>query len=160
MNRFDRVTALLVQLQAKRMVKGPELAQRFGVSLRTIYRDLRTLEEAGVPICGEPGVGYSLAEGYRLPPVMFTREEAAALFTADKLVAQLTDAQTALHSRTALEKLRDDTTVVHSGSRATAHLWIESPTAQVESEGRLSKWNRLFDTHPPIEERIAFLREL
>jgi predicted DNA-binding transcriptional regulator YafY len=106
MNRFDRITALLVQLQAKRMVKGLELAQRFGVSLRTIYRDLRTLEEAGVPICGEPGVGYSLAEGYRLPPVMFTREEAAALFTADKLVAQLTDAQTALHSRTALEKLR------------------------------------------------------
>jgi heat shock protein HtpX len=60
----------------------------------------------------------------------------------------------------ALEKLKDDTTVVHGSSRATAHLWIESPTAQVESEGRLSKWNRLFDTHPPIDERIATLREL
>lgn len=60
----------------------------------------------------------------------------------------------------ALEKLRDDTTVVHAASRATAHLWIEQPTAQVESEGRLSKWNRMFDTHPPIEERIAHLREL
>jgi heat shock protein HtpX len=60
----------------------------------------------------------------------------------------------------ALEKLKDDTTVVHSSSRATAHLWIEAPTAQKESEGRLSKWNRLFDTHPPIDERIATLREL
>ena len=60
----------------------------------------------------------------------------------------------------ALEKLKDDTTVVHGSSRATAHLWIEAPTAQVESEGRLSKWNRLFDTHPPIDERIATLREL
>jgi heat shock protein HtpX len=60
----------------------------------------------------------------------------------------------------ALEKLRDDTTVVHSGTRATAHLWIEAPVAQVESEGKLSRWNRLFDTHPPIEERIAALREL
>ncbi len=60
----------------------------------------------------------------------------------------------------ALEKLRDDTTVVHASSRATAHLWIEAPVAREENEGRLSKWNRLFDTHPPIEERIAHLREL
>jgi len=60
----------------------------------------------------------------------------------------------------ALEKLQADTTVVHGSSRATAHLWIEAPTAQNESEGRLSKWNRLFDTHPPIDERIATLREL
>jgi heat shock protein HtpX len=60
----------------------------------------------------------------------------------------------------ALEKLRDDTTVVHASSRAIAHLWIEAPVARIEAEGRLSKWNRLFDTHPPIEERIAALREL
>lgn len=106
MNRFDRITALLIQLQAKRVVRGPELAARYGVSLRTIYRDLRTLELAGVPVCGEAGVGYSLAEGYRLPPVMFTREEATALLTADKLAAQLTDAATAQRSQAAMDKLR------------------------------------------------------
>ena len=60
----------------------------------------------------------------------------------------------------ALEKLRDDTTVVHASSRATAHLWIEAPVARDESEGRMSKWNRLFDTHPPLDERIAALQEL
>jgi heat shock protein HtpX len=60
----------------------------------------------------------------------------------------------------ALEKLRDDQTVVHSGSKATAHLWIEQPIARTEQEGRLSRINRLFDTHPPLEERIAALREL
>lgn len=60
----------------------------------------------------------------------------------------------------ALEKLRDDQTVVHSASRATAHLWIESPLARTKDEGRLSWLNRLFETHPPIEERIAALREL
>ena len=60
----------------------------------------------------------------------------------------------------ALEKLRDDTTVVAASSRATAHLWIEAPVARVEPEGRLSRWNRLYDTHPPIEDRIAALREL
>jgi heat shock protein HtpX len=60
----------------------------------------------------------------------------------------------------ALEKLRDDQTVVDSGSRATAHLWIEQPVARTKEEGPFSKLNRLFDTHPPLEERIAALREL
>jgi len=60
----------------------------------------------------------------------------------------------------ALEKLRSDQTVVHSGSRATAHLWIEQPIARTEREGRLSRLNRLWDTHPPLEDRIAALREL
>lgn len=58
----------------------------------------------------------------------------------------------------ALEKLRDDTSVVHSGSRATAHLWIESPLDRKASRGA---WlNRLFDTHPPLEQRIEALKEL
>lgn len=60
----------------------------------------------------------------------------------------------------ALEKLRDDSTVVHATSHATAHLWIEQPAARNESEGRMARLNRLFDTHPPLEERIATLREL
>jgi len=106
MNRFDRIAAILIQLQARRVVRGQDLAVQFGVSLRTVYRDLRTLELAGVPLGGEAGVGYSLAEGYRLPPVMFTREEATALLMAEELVAQLTDAHTARLSRAAMDKLR------------------------------------------------------
>jgi heat shock protein HtpX len=60
----------------------------------------------------------------------------------------------------ALEKLRDDYTVVGSASHATAHLWIEQPMATKEADGRMAKLNRMFDTHPPLEERIAYLREL
>jgi heat shock protein HtpX len=60
----------------------------------------------------------------------------------------------------ALEKLKDDQTVVHSGSRATAHLWIEAPVARKEEEGRLAWLGRLFDTHPPLDARIEALREL
>jgi heat shock protein HtpX len=60
----------------------------------------------------------------------------------------------------ALEKLRDDYTVVGSTSHATAHLWIEQPQARDDKEGRIARINRLFDTHPPLEERIALLREL
>ncbi len=91
MNRFDRITAILIQLQSKKVVKAQDLADRFGISLRTVYRDIRTLEEAGVPLYGEAGVGYSLVDGYRLPPVMFTREEAMAFVTAEKLMARFTD---------------------------------------------------------------------
>jgi predicted DNA-binding transcriptional regulator YafY len=106
MNRFDRIVARLLHLQTRRVVSGPALAERFGVSVRTIYRDLRTLELAGVPLLGTPRVGFSLAEGYRLPPVMFTREEAIALLTAEKLAARLTDAPTAHLVTTALDKVR------------------------------------------------------
>lgn len=60
----------------------------------------------------------------------------------------------------ALEKLRDDSTVVHATSHATSHLWIEEPAAQTPEEGRMSRINRLFATHPPIEDRIALLREM
>ena len=60
----------------------------------------------------------------------------------------------------ALEKLKDDQTVVHSGSRATAHLWIEAPVARKDEEGKLAWAGRLFNTHPPLEERIEALREL
>lgn len=91
LKRFDRLVAILIQLQSKRVVKAQELADRFEVSLRTVYRDLRSLEEAGVPLYGEAGVGYSLVEGYRLPPVMFTKEEANSFVAAEKLVKQFTD---------------------------------------------------------------------
>jgi heat shock protein HtpX len=60
----------------------------------------------------------------------------------------------------ALEKLRDDTTVTHSASTATAHLWIEQPMSGVGDGGHLGKVHKMFDTHPPLEERIALLREL
>jgi heat shock protein HtpX len=60
----------------------------------------------------------------------------------------------------ALQKLQEDATVVRSGSRATAHMWIEDPMAQRPEEGNLAKLNRLFNTHPPLEERIAALQEL
>ena len=106
MNKLDRISALLVQLQARPIVKSSEMAERFGVSLRTIYRDMRTLSEAGVPICGSSGVGYSLVEGYRLPSLMFTKEEATAFLTAEKFIEQLTDAQNSSYFRQGMDKIR------------------------------------------------------
>ena len=82
------------------------MAERFGVSLRTIYRDIHTLSEAGVPICGNPGIGYSLVEGYRLPSLMFTKEEAMAFLTAEKMIEQLTDTQNSNYFRMGMDKIR------------------------------------------------------
>ncbi|MBO0930794.1 helix-turn-helix transcriptional regulator [Fibrella aquatilis] len=105
MNRLDRLTAILIHLQTKRVVRAQELADRFGTSLRTIYRDVRSLEEAGIPIGAEAGVGYFL-ENYHLPPVMFTNAEASALVFGAKLVAQYADASVQQGFDSALYKIK------------------------------------------------------
>lgn len=106
MNRIDRISAMLIQLQSRPVVRAADMAERFGVSIRTVYRDVRTLCEAGVPICGDSGVGYSLIDGYSLPPLMFTKEEALAFVTAGKFVEQLTDEQSNSHFCSGMDKIR------------------------------------------------------
>lgn len=106
MNRFDRVTSLLLLLQTRSVVTAQCLAQQFDVSERTIYRDIRTLENAGVPIGSEPGVGYFLQPGYRLPPVCFTLDEAAALMLGEKLVAASLDSDSRQDFQQALNKVK------------------------------------------------------
>lgn len=106
MNRIDRISAILIQLQSRRVVKAGDIAERFSISLRTVYRDIKTLEEAGIPLIGEAGVGYSIMDGYRLPPVMFTREEATAFLTAEKLMEKLTDPSSDENYKSAMYKIR------------------------------------------------------
>jgi predicted DNA-binding transcriptional regulator YafY len=106
MNRIDRITAILIQLQSRRVVKAQDIASRFNISLRTVYRDVKTLEEAGIPIIGEAGIGYSIMDGYRLPPVMFTKEEAIAFLTAEKFMDKLTDTLTGASYSSAMYKIK------------------------------------------------------
>jgi len=91
MNRIDRLTAILIHLQTKRVVKADEIAERFGMSLRTVYRDVKALMEAGVPIGSEAGKGYFIVDGFHLPPVMFTQDEANSMILAGKLVEKIAD---------------------------------------------------------------------
>lgn len=106
MNRIDRLTAILVQLQTKKVVTAQEMADRFDVSLRTVYRDVRSLEEAGVPLGAEAGKGYFIMDGYHLPPVMFTPEEANALVLGAKLIEGQTDRSIKLHFNEAMFKIK------------------------------------------------------
>lgn len=89
--RISRLTAILTLLQTKRLLTASELANKFSVSTRTIYRDIKVLEQAGVPIVTEDGKGYTLMEHYRLPPVTFTESEANALITAEQLISKNKD---------------------------------------------------------------------
>lgn len=106
MNRIDRLTAILIQLQSKRIVKAEEIAERFEISLRTVYRDVKALMEAGVPVGSEAGKGYFIVDGYNLPPVMFTQEEASAILMAGKLVEKMTDNSIRKSFESALLKIK------------------------------------------------------
>lgn len=106
MNRFDRVTSILIQLQTRKIVRAKDIADRFDVSLRTVYRDIQTLAEAGVPIGSEAGVGYYLADGYKLPPVMFTKEEVTAFLTAEKFIEKFTDNSIDHNFKSGMMKIR------------------------------------------------------
>ena len=104
--RLSRLTAILTQLQAKRIVTSTQLAERHNVSVRTIYRDIRTLEKSGIPIVTEEGKGYSIMEGYHLPPVLFTEDEANALITVEQLVNKNKDQSFSDNVSSAIEKIK------------------------------------------------------
>lgn len=106
MNHIERLNAILIHLQSKRIVKASEIADRFEISLRTVYRDIRALEASGVPIGAEAGVGYFLMENYKLPPVMFTKEEASALLFGEKLIEKMSDDQMKAEFCSALTKIK------------------------------------------------------
>jgi predicted DNA-binding transcriptional regulator YafY len=104
--RLSRLTAMLTHLQAKRLITAKSLADKFSVNIRTIYRDIKALEQAGVPVLTEAGKGYSLMEGYRIPPVMFTESEANALVTAEQLVLKNKDASFVKEYTEAISKIK------------------------------------------------------
>lgn len=106
MNRIERISAILIQLQSKKYVKAQDIADRFDISLRTVYRDIKALEATGVPIIGESGIGYSLVDGYKLPPIQFTLPEATAFITAEKLIDKLTDSSMSKDYKSALYKVK------------------------------------------------------
>jgi len=119
LKRLTRLTAILTQLQSKRLVTASALAAKFSVSKRTIYRDIKALEQTGVPIYAEEGKGYKVMDGYRIPPIMFSESEANALITAEKLIVENNDSSFVKEYCEAISKIRS---VLKSNTKDKADL--------------------------------------
>jgi predicted DNA-binding transcriptional regulator YafY len=106
MNHLSRLLSILTILKSKRIVTAPELARRFDISVRTIYRDINKLEASGVPIMTVEGRGYAIMDGYVVAPIMFDEMEVNALITAENLIAKTNDDSLIKHFDLALEKIK------------------------------------------------------
>src|SRR5690554_6528674 len=107
MTKGDRLAAILIVLQSRDLVRAEDLAKRFEVSVRTIYRDMEALSEAGVPVMSISGAGggYRLMEGYRLPPLTFTTDEALALLLAQVALAHMGEGPFSEAGRRAMDRI-------------------------------------------------------
>ncbi|RNB74434.1 helix-turn-helix transcriptional regulator [Brevibacillus panacihumi] len=105
MNKTDRMLAIVLELQRKGLMRAEDLAAIYETSVRTIYRDIQALSESGVPVVGAPGVGYSLVDGYFLPPVNFTEEEAVAMLIGADFIEQKFDAAYGAKAKSAQKKI-------------------------------------------------------
>lgn len=105
MNRLDRLFAITTTLQRKGTVRASDLAATYEVSTRTIYRDIGALSEAGVPVVSLPGQGYALSEGFFLPPLIFTQDEAAAIALGTRMLASQATGRHIAEAEQALEKI-------------------------------------------------------
>jgi predicted DNA-binding transcriptional regulator YafY len=106
MNRIDRLLGMLTLLQSRKYIPAEKLAEKFDISVRTVYRDIKALCEQGIPISFESARGYFIVQGYFLPPVSFTNEEANAMLLTEALVAGFADKSIRTHFATALNKVK------------------------------------------------------
>ncbi|WP_406684268.1 YafY family transcriptional regulator [Seonamhaeicola sp. MEBiC1930] len=106
MSQLPRLISILTLLKSKRLLTATELSKKYDVSIRTIYRDIRKLEEAGVPVTTIEGRGYSIMDHYTVPPVQFTEKQANALITAQHIVNQSKDVSFVTDFNEALIKIK------------------------------------------------------
>lgn len=105
MNKTDRQLAIMLELQRSKVLRAEDMASLFETSVRTIYRDIQALSEMGVPILGAPGQGYSLLDGYFMPPVSFSAEETVALLMGTDFIEQRLDGNYETVAQTARRKI-------------------------------------------------------
>lgn len=97
---------ILTMLQSKKFLPAEKISEKFSISIRTVYRDVKALTEIGIPVSFEAGRGYFVVQGYFLPPVSFTNEEANALLLMESLASRFGDKSIKKHYETALNKVK------------------------------------------------------
>lgn len=106
MNRIDRLMGIVTVLQSKKYVTAEHIAEKFGMSVRTTYRDIKALSEIGIPVAFEPNRGYFIMQGYFFPPVSFTQQEANALILLESVAKRFGDESIQKHYSSALNKIK------------------------------------------------------
>jgi len=106
MNRIDRLFNILTLLQSKKFVPAEKIADKFNLSIRTVYRDIKALGESGIPVSFEPQRGYFIVQGYFLPPVAFSKEEANAFLLMEAIVSGFADKSIQTHFSNGLNKIK------------------------------------------------------
>jgi predicted DNA-binding transcriptional regulator YafY len=107
MNRIDRLFGILILLQSKKHVTAEHIANRFEISVRTVYRDIKALAEQGIPLSFEANKGYFIVQGYFLPPVSFNTDEAGALLIMERFLEGFADKSIKQHYHSALDKVKN-----------------------------------------------------
>ncbi len=142
MNRIDRLFGILTLLQSKKYVSAENIAEKFGISVRTVYRDIKALGEQGIPVSFEQHKGYYVVQGYFLPPVAFSTEEANALLLMEAMVQSFADKSIFKHYSNALNKIK---AVMKTGQKEKLDLLSDNIKLQVS---------------PCIENNYEYLSEL
>lgn len=147
MNRIDRLFGILVLLQSKKYVTAEAISEKFGISVRTVYRDVKALYEQGIPVSFEQHRGYFIVQGYFLPPVSFSFEEASALLLMENMVYGFADRSIHKNYSSALSKIK---TVLRSSQKEKIEVLEKKIKLQLPS-----RFTNDFDYLTVLQEAIS-----
>ena len=163
MNRIDSLFGILTLMQSKKYVTGEKIAEKFNISIRSVYRDIKALNEQGIPISFEPYRGYFVVNGYFLQPVSFSTDEANALLLMESVVSGFADKSIQQHYATALTKVK---AVLRSSQkdsieRLAANIKFQTPPCFVQDYHFLSTIQQAISTQKLLSiEYINLQKEL
>ncbi len=150
MNRIDRLFGILTTLQSKKHVTAAHLADKYEISVRTVYRDVKALEELGIPVSFEQPKGYYIVKGYFLPPLSFTADEANSLILMASLAEKFADKSIAHYSNNALSKIK---AVLRSSDKEQAERFSDHINIYIP-ESEKTENDYLIDVQTAITKQI------
>ena len=153
MNRIDRLFGILTLLQSKKYVTGEKIAEKFHISIRSVYRDIKALNEQGIPVSFEPHRGYFIVNGYFLQPVSFSTEEANALLLMESIVSAFADKSIQQHYSTALTKIKSvlRSSQKDSVEQLSANIKLQVPECFVQNFEYLTHIQQAISTRKILE---------
>jgi predicted DNA-binding transcriptional regulator YafY len=153
MNRVDRLFGILTLLQSKRYVTGEKIAEKYGISVRSVYRDIKALNELGIPVSFEPHRGYFIVNGYFLQPVSFSTEEANALLLMESIVSAFADKSIQHHYSSALTKIKSvlRTSQKDSIERLADNIKLQVPVCFVQNFDYLTRIQQAISSQKILE---------